>query len=737
MSFNDIREDLDENIDLASEFPKRKIKTSKLHSLNTDDIVNNLPEIDIKWKKYISIYKRKSINFDGIIRVKKKKLKTINLVKKSLNIEEKISFIKEKIKPNKKYIQKKQQDILANIEKINFHNKLKISIPVTIKKAKFPIIDKVKRVFSSKNTQKYMLILASILLFLFTFKLTLESSVHSGYNRIIALKEKPGNFQNIKKQLNNAKFDFILSELMFQPFLLIPNDNIKNGYHIIQWWKAITKLWDDSLNYFSEIKKLIDSKGVNDIYFTQLLLNSKDQFRETQRLLWNALFHYDQISNLNNTELEQKLHSAVLALKKAISYMDTINRNYSTALNLLWHSAERKYLFVFQNNDEIRPTGWFMWSVAMVSVFRWKIKYIDKSDIYAYEWNINKILKPHQKQKAPEWLHKITGTYGLRDANYEPLIEDSAHDIKLFLDTIDVDVDGIVFINKWTIEKMLNASGWIYFDKLGMTIDGNNFSSVISTLVEAKTFKEGTLGSPKQILFDFAEEFYKSVQKDKNYSNYMKVILNEIQTRDLMVYSFRPEENSLLWKLWLNGKIDYKKYLDFSYPVYTSISGNKSDRYIEHRFQKTVNFDESCNINTSLKIYQAHYFTTAAQNEIQNLLDKYEVKNQDHIMYIQWRWRNYQYMRVLLPNNAKITPKPWLRVIDKKDYKIAEFYIKTERLEVQDFTIDYQLKNPDCQPYNYKQFKQPGINSYDMKFKYNNEDIIEADSVWKDFVIFK
>ena len=44
MSFNDIREDLDENIDLASEFPKRKIKTSKLHSLNTNDIVNDLPE---------------------------------------------------------------------------------------------------------------------------------------------------------------------------------------------------------------------------------------------------------------------------------------------------------------------------------------------------------------------------------------------------------------------------------------------------------------------------------------------------------------------------------------------------------------------------------------------------------------------------------------------------------------------------------------------------------------------
>jgi hypothetical protein len=47
MSFNDIREDLDENIDLASEFPKRKIKTSKQSKTNTNDIQNNLDKIDI------------------------------------------------------------------------------------------------------------------------------------------------------------------------------------------------------------------------------------------------------------------------------------------------------------------------------------------------------------------------------------------------------------------------------------------------------------------------------------------------------------------------------------------------------------------------------------------------------------------------------------------------------------------------------------------------------------------
>jgi hypothetical protein len=40
---------------------------------------------------------------------------------------------------------------------------------------------------------------------------------------------------------------------------------------------------------------------------------------------------------------------------------------------------------------------------------------------------------------------------------------------------------------------------------------------IISTLVEAKIFKVGTLGTPKQILFDFSELFLAKIKEKKDY----------------------------------------------------------------------------------------------------------------------------------------------------------------------------------------------------------------------------
>jgi hypothetical protein len=39
------------------------------------------------------------------------------------------------------------------------------------------------------------------------------------------------------------------------------------------------------------------------------------------------------------------------------------------------------------------------------------------------------------------------------------MIKNTAADIKAFLDRIDINIDGIVFINKSTIEEILRVSG--------------------------------------------------------------------------------------------------------------------------------------------------------------------------------------------------------------------------------------------------------------------------------------
>jgi hypothetical protein len=42
------------------------------------------------------------------------------------------------------------------------------------------------------------------------------------------------------------------------------------------------------------------------------------------------------------------------------------------------------------------------------------------------------------------------------------------------------------------------------------------------------------------------------MQKNNDYVPYAKVIFKHLLSRDIMVYSFHPEENSFLWKLGIN-----------------------------------------------------------------------------------------------------------------------------------------------------------------------------------------
>jgi hypothetical protein len=446
--------------------------------------------------------------------------------------------------------------------------------------------------------------------------------------------------------------------------------------------------------------------------------------------------HYDKITNVWDTKLQQTFDNTIIKLHKALWYIKTINLNFDEFLSLMWHNEIREYLIVFQNNDEIRPTWGFMGSMWIIRVYKWKVIDIKKSDVYAYEWEINKQYKQNNeaKQLAPTGLDIITWTWWLRDSNYEPMIKDTAADIKWFLDRINVDIDGIVFINKSTIEEILKVSWWIEFDQLWEKITDENFSRVISTLVEAKVSKVWTLWTPKQILFDFAEGFYKQMKENNDYVPFAKVIFNHLNSRDIIIYSFHSEENSLLWKLWLNWELAFHKTLDFSYPVFTSLSWNKSDRYIKTQFNKTTEEIWKCSYKTNLEIIRKHQYNNIEEKKIDDLLNKYNIKDKNHIRYIQWKWDNYQYVRVYLPKNAVIEPQLGLIIKNETRYKIAEFFIKTRLYETTTNTLNYTINKPNCNWYSYKLYKQPGITYYDMNIEINWEKI-SAKNIQKDFII--
>jgi hypothetical protein len=69
-----------------------------------------------------------------------------------------------------------------------------------------------------------------------------------------------------------------------------------------------------------------------------------------------------------------------------------------------------------------------MWSMWILSIFKWKVKDFTKKDVYAFEWDI----KPY-REDPPEWINKITDSFWLRDSNYFIDFRDSSAKIRFFM----------------------------------------------------------------------------------------------------------------------------------------------------------------------------------------------------------------------------------------------------------------------------------------------------------------
>ena len=379
-NINDIFENKESELDLSYTHTNKILEAWPEKIQSTNDIIWNLDNIDLWWKKNVCIQKSKTKNFDSAMC--DKRLKNIDL----------------SIKPSFLKILKKSIKWRTTIT----------WIPISVFK---------ERVYFTKGFFKNMLIFFVFLwLFLVIDKFLVEDRINSWYEKILSIKENSWNIDFVEKNINDARLDFIIWNILFKPFLLIPNNTIESWYFVLQWWSNLTRLLDEWIQTYIATKEFIDSKWwINAIELTNLLVNLREDFWNITRKLYETILSYEKVWWLGDEEINNKLEFAKNKLKNWYKILDILNRDFDVFLNLLAHKWERKYLILFQNNDEIRPTWWFIWSLATITLNNWKVTDFIKDDVYAYEWEINKIYT--DKNPSPEWLNKITETFWLRDAN--------------------------------------------------------------------------------------------------------------------------------------------------------------------------------------------------------------------------------------------------------------------------------------------------------------------------------
>ena len=353
----------------------------------------------------------------------------------------------------------------------------------------------------------------------------------------------------------------------------------------------------------SDVVKGIDESGNKDL---------ADRIDILTKHLQSALPHYQSaLSDLEQvktealpTEYQATFNDFRKLFGSIVGDFGNLANLGSTIKEIFGGQGLRRYLLVFQNPSELRPTGGFMGSFAMIEVDNGKIIKMDvpAGGSYDLKGQLNQYVEP------PAPLLLTDKRWEFQDANWYPDFPASAQNILWFYrHSRNISADGVIAINASVLQRILSITGPITDSKRDITLSSVNALPLIQDIVEhgpeKKDFK------PKQILADLAPQFieyFKNLQSE----NLMPVLTNleeALDQKEIQVYLSDDPSEANIQNLGWGGQIaNTTEGQDYINVVNTNIQGQKSDARIEQTISHQAIIDENGSIVDTVTITRKH-----------------------------------------------------------------------------------------------------------------------------------
>lgn len=295
-------------------------------------------------------------------------------------------------------------------------------------------------------------------------------------------------------------------------------------------------------------------------------------------------------------------------------------------MQLLGDTKPERYMILNQNQDELRANGGFPGSILSFELYKGRVQKFEKHDVYDYDWKIY----PY-KETPPSGLEGYSGNFGIRDANYYPDFSDSAKKIGFFVEKAGfTSVDTMIAINQGIIIEFLKKYGPVKMPEYNLTIDHTNFSRIVSTLVEARVFPYKKLDtghtyqSPKEFLFRFMEAFSKQLAEKRDIFGYLNIIVDNFKRHEILISSNNTDIETFLKQLGTEEAWQ-KSQGNFIYPIFTSLSANKSDRYMKRTLSIKTKSLSGCTVHNTVRLSSDHAITIDEEIKTQKLLHDFGI----------------------------------------------------------------------------------------------------------------
>ena len=339
------------------------------------------------------------------------------------------------------------------------------------------------------------------------------------------------------------------------------------------------------------------------------------------------------LSRVRVSDLPTDKQDSFLALKSALPDMlaglDVLHSNAPAFLDVLGGNGPRKYLFLFQNNQESRATGGFIGSYGLLDIKEGEIRKFFINGIFDPDGQLKESVIP------PQPIRKISAAWSLHDSNWFADFPTSAEKAIFFYEkTGGPTVDGVITMTPTVLQRILRETGPVFLEQYNETVDADNVISLLQYKVEKDYDKEEN--KPKKILSDLAPIVFDRILHAKDASTSLGVIQalhTSLREKDILLYSRNEALEKMYREMGWSGELR-ETQKDFVSVVNSNINGFKTDGVIEQTVRHHADIRSDGSVVDTVTITRKH---TGGDTP-----------------YEWWNAVNADYMRVYVPKGATL-----------------------------------------------------------------------------------
>lgn len=413
------------------------------------------------------------------------------------------------------------------------------------------------------------------------------------------------------------------------------------------------------------------------------------------------------------TQIRQMTHDGVTFVHEARPLIKVLP-------SLLGDPDQKRYLILFQNDKELRPTGGFITSYSVFRLEKGIIHVDTQNDIYQLDARLT------NKERAPrpilEFLPKVT-QFNLRDSNLSPDYVESMKTFRQMYEDIPghAEVEGIISVDTHALVAAMNILGDIQAAGQTFTTKNDPRCDCPQVIYELEEYADQPVGfirtDRKQIIGDLMyaimEKAFSSSPK-LYWGPLFQTMLKEIDEKHILFYVYDEDGQKGLEALNAAGRIKPFEG-DYLHINEANFGGAKSNLYVSQDVTQDYEVAKDGTITKTITINYRNPFAPSDCNlERGNLCLNAVLRN---------------WIRFYVPKGSKLIKAQGSEVkvetYDELDKTVFEGFMTVRPKGAAKVVLSYRLpfKLASGSPLPLMVQKQPGTAEDEYKITYKGKQI--------------